>query len=53
MEFVGGGNLAEYVTRRIPQGGEGVTMSEDEARYFFTQILNGMDYCHQRLVAHR
>ena len=44
--------MAEYVTKKIPYGG-GMCMGEDEARFFFTQILNAIEYCHQHQVAHR
>ena len=50
--FLPGGNMAEYVTKKIPYGG-GMCMGEDEARFFFTQILNAIEYCHQHQVAHR
>jgi len=52
MELMGGGSLAEYITKRIPKYG-GLVISEDEARYFFNQILDGMEYCHKRHVVHR
>lgn len=32
---------------------DGLVMEEDEARYFFIQILNAVDYCHKNKVAHR
>ena len=28
-------------------------MEESKARKFFLQILSGLEYCHQNLVAHR
>ena len=45
--------MAEYVTKRIPEDGRRLALDEDEGRYFFTQILNGIQYCHQHRVAHR
>jgi serine/threonine protein kinase len=27
--------------------------SEDEARYFFQQLIAGIDYCHGQSIAHR
>ena len=38
---------------RIPSDGRGLAITEDEGRYFFTQILNAIDYCHKHRVAHR
>src|ERR1700735_1595056 len=28
-------------------------MTENKARYYFKQIINGIEYCHQNLVTHR
>lgn len=28
-------------------------MSEQEAKYYFMQIVNGVEYCHHNLVTHR
>ncbi|PNH10173.1 Serine/threonine-protein kinase SRK2E [Tetrabaena socialis] len=46
MEFAAGGELFE----RIVRAGR---FSEDEARYFFQQLLSGVDYCHASGVCHR
>jgi serine/threonine protein kinase len=32
---------------------DGLVMEEDEARYFFSQIIDAVDYCHRNKVAHR
>jgi serine/threonine protein kinase len=28
-------------------------MDEEEGRFFFTQLINAMDYCHKHKIAHR
>ncbi|GAX77993.1 hypothetical protein CEUSTIGMA_g5435.t1 [Chlamydomonas eustigma] len=52
LEYEAGGNMADYVTKRIPLGG-GMCMDEEEGRFFFTQLINAMDYCHRHQIAHR
>lgn len=47
MEFVGGGNLQQYVERAG-------TLPEWLARCFFQQLILALNYCHQHLnIAHR
>ncbi|KAG6502947.1 hypothetical protein ZIOFF_035236 [Zingiber officinale] len=46
MEYAAGGELFE----RICSTGR---FSEDEARYFFQQLICGVSYCHQLQVCHR
>jgi len=46
MEYASGGELFE----RICNAGR---FSEDEARFFFQQLLSGVSYCHSMQVCHR
>ncbi|KAK4256672.1 hypothetical protein QN277_006365 [Acacia crassicarpa] len=46
MEYASGGELFE----RICNAGR---FSEDEARYFFQQLISGVSYCHSMEICHR
>lgn len=46
MEYAAGGELFE----RICSAGR---FSEDEARYFFQQLISGVFYCHSMQICHR
>ena len=46
MEFAPGGDLMDYIRNR-----RGI--SEDLARWFFQQLIFGLDYCHRMGVANR
>ncbi|KAJ3681518.1 hypothetical protein LUZ60_016007 [Juncus effusus] len=46
MEYAAGGELFE----RICDAGR---FSEDEARYFFQQLISGVSYCHFMQIVHR
>ncbi|XP_066391244.1 serine/threonine-protein kinase SAPK2 isoform X2 [Miscanthus floridulus] len=46
MEYAGGGELFE----RICKAGR---FSEDEARFFFQQLISGVSYCHSMQICHR
>nr|CAE54588.1 serin/threonine protein kinase [Fagus sylvatica] len=46
MEYAAGGELFE----RICAAGR---FSEDEARYFFQQLISGVPYCHSMQICHR
>ena len=45
IELVEGGELFEYMNE--------VQMGEDEARYFFMQLVEGLLFCHNNNVCHR
>nr|GLL28332.1 serine/threonine-protein kinase SAPK7-like [Ipomoea trifida]GMC98735.1 serine/threonine-protein kinase SAPK7-like [Ipomoea batatas] len=46
MEYAAGGELFD----RICQAGR---FSEDEARYFFQQLISGVHFCHSMQICHR
>ncbi|KAI4326189.1 hypothetical protein MLD38_031527 [Melastoma candidum] len=46
MEYAAGGELFD----RICTAGR---FSEDEARYFFQQLISGVNYCHSMQICHR
>lgn len=46
MEYAAGGELFE----RICSAGR---FSEDEARFFFQQLISGVNYCHSMQICHR
>ncbi|MCO5552363.1 hypothetical protein L7F22_053312 [Adiantum nelumboides] len=46
MEYAAGGELFE----RICKAGR---FSEDEARFFFQQLISGVSYCHKMQICHR
>ncbi len=46
MEYVSGGELFEVVAQKGK-------LSESEARFYFRQIIQGVEYCHNNLVSHR
>lgn len=59
MEYVAGGNMADYILKTILlkfgsfDTRDGLVMEEEEARFFFTQVIDAVDYCHMNKVAHR
>lgn len=46
MEYVGGGELFEYIVKHGK-------LKESAARRFFQQIISGVDYCHRHMIVHR
>ncbi|XP_042412218.1 CBL-interacting protein kinase 23-like isoform X2 [Zingiber officinale] len=46
LEFVDGGELFDKIARRGK-------LKEEEARKYFQQLINAVDYCHSRGVFHR
>ncbi|GMH01465.1 hypothetical protein Nepgr_003304 [Nepenthes gracilis] len=46
LEFVTGGELFDKIARKG-------RLKEDEARKYFQQLINAVDYCHSRCVFHR
>ena len=46
MEYADGGDMYRYIQQRG-------RLSEDDARWFFQQIIIGLDYCHRRGVVNR
>lgn len=55
MEYASGGNLTNYVTEKWDTSAErdGLFLSEDEARYFFRQYIEAVEFLHANRVAHR
>lgn len=55
MEYVPGGNMVNYVTKKRETKAErgGLCLTEDEARYYFKQLISAVEYCHGHNVAHR
>lgn len=50
MECATGGNLYEYVTTRQYEDGLRKRLKEDEARWYFQQLILAVDYLHNVVV---
>lgn len=50
MECATGGNLYEYVTTRQYEDGVRKRLKEDEARWYFQQLILAVDYLHNVVV---
>lgn len=50
-----GGNMVAYVTKRreTRESRGGLCLDEDEANYFFRQLIWAVQFCHNNHVAHR
>jgi hypothetical protein len=50
-----GGNMVAYVTKRRETREQrgGLCLDEDEANYFFRQLIRAVQFCHNNHVAHR
>lgn len=46
MEYLEGGELLEYISEKKK-------LTEEEARYFFKQIIDAIWYCHKEKLIHR
>ncbi|BDA43928.1 Serine/threonine-protein kinase SRK2H [Coccomyxa sp. Obi] len=54
MEYAACGSLTGYVANRWQAAQHsGLFLQEDEARYFFRQFIQAVEYCHTHFVAHR
>ena len=48
MEYVDGGDLLNYVQEK-----EEGRLEENEARFYFEQIVSVLEYVHKRRIVHR
>ena len=46
MEYLPGGELFNYIVKKR-------RLDDDEASYFFTQIINGLEFIHKNNIVHR
>lgn len=54
MEYENGGNFASYLADKVPNTPQNeLILPEDEARYFFRQLVAGIFYMHSRNTGHR
>ena len=49
MEYVPGGDFFSLIEKMRDMGKN----SEDAGRFFFTQLLNALEYMHSRSIVHR
>jgi len=56
LEYAEKGSLCDYIENRMAKledGFQGLIMNEDEVPYFYSQILNSVELCHNSNVMHR
>ena len=46
MEYTAGGELFNYIVNKK-------RLDDDEASYFFAQIINGLEFIHKNNIVHR
>ena len=46
MEFAAGGELFNYIVKKKH-------LDDQDASYFFAQIINGIEYIHKNSIVHR
>lgn len=46
VEYCAGGHIGDYISPTRP-------MTESAARYYFSQLIDGLSYCHGHCVCHR
>jgi serine/threonine protein kinase len=46
VEYCAGGHIGDYISPTRP-------MTESAARFYFTQLIDGLSYCHEHCVCHR
>ena len=52
MEYASGGAMVRYIADNMKPGG-GLAIDENEARYYFIQLLSAIEHCHKHKVVHR
>ena len=49
MEYASGGAMVRYIADNMKPGG-GLAIDENEARYYFIQLLSAIEHCHKHKV---
>lgn len=53
MEYANGGNLAELVSKKVPDRKGQLVVEEEEARFIFRQLIEAVKRLHEGHTAHR